>query len=285
LTGTWATFVEVGVGWESGTIRAGAGTTRQWVIGKRSVQDGRVIETARACGIGAQGVPLGSPWFSTIDVPAIMLESEWTGVEFAPELFDSGRLPEVLLEVSLGSSDPANAQLGDTFSTPDLPFSFGVEGLAPDAWPPTDEMRPLTVDHDGDGNPGLTGFPFQGPVPGEPDGTVFRNPRLGLEVETPRAAALYMTIRTRAALSGSLVSCDPPRFEGEVAGNSLLIETRNVDCKVADTNAPCDPAQVGFIDTNLPAFESNGVSRVVSVKIPDDSSCADVRAMDFSPSE
>jgi hypothetical protein len=278
VEGTWATFVEIGVGWESATIAPGAGTVRQWTLGQRRFTGANVLDVTRACGIGAFGVPLGSPWFSTRAFPQIPLESEWTGVQFLPELFDGGRLPPVELLTTV-TGDPADP-VGGTFETEAKPFMFGVDELGPeDPWPDVAGMQSLMVDHDWDAHPGLTGVPFTGSVPGETDGATFTEPRLGIEPMPARASALFLGIRTRAALTGTLVTCD--RFEGEVIPESLQIESRNVGCTVVGTNAPCSPEQVGFIDTNLPRFQPNGTSIVVGVRVPSNTTCAEVREKDY----
>lgn len=285
-SGTWATLVIVGVGWQSTTIAPGAGIVKQWILTNRKSINGVPQDIAQACGIGAKDVPLGSAWFHTAEFPNI--PSEWTGVRFLSNLFDDGRLPQFDLAIHLQSASTYKASVGDAFDTPATPFQFGVEGLGPDApWPTIADIAPYLVDHDGDNHPGLTGLPYEGPVPGEPEGTVFMDPRLdlndisGASANPARASALYMAIRTRASLQGKLVSCNPPRLEGEVADGSLLIETRNIGCTVAGTNTPCDATQIQFIDSNLPKFEGNGESRTVSLKVPDSTTCAEVRKMDF----
>jgi hypothetical protein len=283
-TGTWATFVEVGVGWQSGTIKPGAGTVRQWILSHREVTATGVQDVAFVCGIGAQGVPLGSAWFSTIDVPTLVppVVGEWTGTEFLAALFDRGKTPSVTLTTTVTSADPTKSAIGDEFTSSATPFQLGVEGLAGDTpWPDMATMQTLAVDHDGDGAPGLSGIPFRGPVAGEPAGTVFQNPRLAIPNDSPRTSQLYLTLRTRASLNGKLVSCDPPRFEGKVLGSTLLIEVRNVGCVVADTKAPCSVEQATWIDTNLPRFVFNGTSKVVSVKVADNASCKDVRTLRY----
>lgn len=282
MEGTWATFVEVGVGWESGTIRPGAGTTKQWILSRRHLVSGGAIDEARACGIGAKGVPLGSPWFSTIDLPEVGLPSEWTGVTFSPELFDSGRLAEIQVPSRITSKNPSAPVIGDGFATDPVPFQFGIDGFGQDVpWPTVAEALPHMVDHDGDGLPGLTGAPFQGQVPGEADGVVFKDPRLDLTGTPARTSGLHMAIRTRAGLRGTLVSCDPPRMEGDVIPSTLVIETRSVGCTVAGSGQPCTPDQSNFIDSNLPNFVANGTSRVVIVKVPDDTTCKEVRDLEY----
>lgn len=278
LVGTFGTFVEVGVEWESGTIKPGAGTTRQWILSTRQRTPTGYVDSAVSCGIGARLVPSGSPWFATRDFPPpINLPSEWTGVTFDLALFDRGELPVVPIDIVVGGPDPASAALGTRLRTTSPPFEHGSAGLPPDSWPARAEFGPFLRDQDGDGQPGLTGSPFEGQVRGEPPGTNFVDPRLGIEADPSRTDALHMAIRTRAFLDLTLVSCDPPRFEGTVQAGTLLIETRAVGCRVAQTQAPCDDAQVGFIDGNLPQFKSNGVSRVVSLALPQGATCADVR--------
>jgi hypothetical protein len=286
VTGTWATFVEVGVEWQSATIKPGAGTTRQWILSQRSIADnGKLLDRAYACGIGAYNVPLGSPWFSIIDIPELGLLNEWTGVQFKKETFDMSRLPLVELYTTAKLAKPATVSVGDGFSTEAKPFLFGADGLAPDAeWPDVATLTPLAqaADHDGDGHSGITGVPFQGQVPGEEEGLVFRNPRLEVGTNPPqRAEMLYMAVRTTAALQGTIVDCDHLRIEGEVVPESLRIDSRIVGCDVAETGLPCTEGQVAFIDSNLPVFRPNGTSLMVSIKVPSQTTCADVREMDF----
>jgi hypothetical protein len=280
LTGTWATYVEVGVGWESATILAGAGTTRQWILSHRRSDASGTVDTARACGIGAKSVPIGSPWFHTIAV-AMLFDSEWTGVTFSPALFDSGLLPEVILPINIRSASSTHLARGDQFTTQPVPFQFGVNGLGTDAaWPNAADIVPFLADHDADGHPGLTGSPFEGAVPGENPPVNFLFPRLNLDKDPPRASALYMAIRTRSALGGALTSCSPPRFDGSADPATLQIDVRSVACTVAGSG-DCDATESAFIDTNLPVFKPNGTSRVVSIKVPDRTTCAQVRAMKF----
>jgi hypothetical protein len=291
--GTWAIFVEVGVEWQSTVISPGAGTVKQWILSRNSIgPDGRLQSTAHACGIGAQNVPLGSPWFSTIEVPQLQMPHEWTGVQFSADLFDKGTLEETPIPVAITSPDPQNPAIGDEFTTQPAPFTFGLQGLDPNApWPTRDEIPPYLFDSDQDGNPGVTGLPFSGHVPGEPDGINFSDPRLTITVNPPpRASLLFLALRTRAGLQGRLSACAPepnqhdtlgPRLDGIVIPNTLLVELRNVSCTVTGANALCLPDQVKFIDDNLPQFKPNGTSRFVGLKVPDDTTCLKVRSLKY----
>lgn len=283
--GTWAIFVEVGVEWQSGVISPGAGTVKQWILSQIAIEpDGSLRSQAHACGIGAQNVPLGSPWFSTIAVPSLQLDHEWTGVQFLPALFDDGTLDNIAIPVQISSSNPLSPSIGDDFQTQAAPFIFGLRGLDPVApWPTAEEVTPLLFDADQDGFPGITGLPFQGQVPGEAPGVQFKDPRLTIQQNPPpRASKLFLALRTRAALEGKLTSCEPtPRLEGQVIPQTLLVETRNVACMVDGTNQYCDATQSKFIDDNLPAFNPNGTSRFVGLKVRDNITCPEVRAMNF----
>lgn len=283
-TGTWAIFVEVGVEWESAVISAGAGTVKQWILSTMSIgADGKVHSTAHACGIGAQNVPLGSPWFSTIAVPQLQLDHEWTGVAFLPDLFDKGTLEETTIPMSVSSPDPLNPSIGDSIITSPAPFEFGIMGLDPNTpWPAPEQIGPNIVDSDQDGFPGITGVPFSGPVPGEAQGVEFKDPRLTIaENPPPRASKLFLALRTRAGLQGTLTACSPPRLEGHVTPNTLLVETRNVACLVAGTDQPCAPDQVKFIDDNLPKFVANDKSSWVGVKVAPNTTCKEVRELKY----
>jgi hypothetical protein len=146
-------------------------------------------------------------------------------------------------------------------------------------------------DSDMDQNPGITGLPFSGHVPGEADNVLFNDPRLSItENPPPRASLLFLALRTRAGLQGRLTACSPPpnqhellgpRLDGIVIPNTLLVETRNVSCTVTGTSSLCLPEQVNFIDSNLPQFKPNGTSRFVGLKVADDIDCLTVRSLKY----
>lgn len=284
LEGTFAYFLELGVEWESGTIKAGAGVVRQWLLSHRQLTPDGYLEVLRTCGSGAKGVPLGSPWFSTKAFPDLGLPNgEWIGVSFRPELWDEVQqpvLPEVAMLISYQQINPVGPGIGDRITSPAVPFTHGAQGLNDNEWPDVTGMMPFLVDHDNDGNPGMTAMPLQGPVPGAEDGAHFSNPRLELVNPPPRAGQLFMVLRTRAALDAEVVSCEPVRLEGGIVPSSLKIETRNVGCTVAG-GGPCTPEQNGFIDANQPEFKSNGTSRFVGVKVPPTTDCNGVREMRY----
>ena len=268
MQGTWATFVEVGVEWESLVIRPGAGTVRQWILAERDVFGNEARDTAVTCGIE-------SPFFSTI------LDS-WIGVSFLDALFDSGAVPTTELTSTVQAVDPTNLAIGDSFEAAPAPLVLGIDGLdAVAPWPDVAQIQPFLRDHDQDTFPGITAEPLEGPVPGTPLGTMFSDPQLEIADGAPQASLLFMAIRVRAALRGSLTSCDPPRLEGEAGAETLQIQLRNVGCLVSGTSSPCSTDQAAFIDSNLPEFVPNGISVLVSIKVPPGTSCAEVRALDF----
>ncbi len=268
LDGTWATFIEVGVEWESFTIRPGAGTVKQWIISEREVDGLQARDNGVACGIA-------SPFFSTI------LDT-WLGVDFLDAAFDSGSLPKSDLFSNLMTANALDPQIGDSFETAASPLMLGIENLDPmAAWPDINGIQPFLRDHDQDSFPGITAVPLEGTVPGAPPGTTFSDPQLDIPAGSPQANPLFMAMRVQAALRGTLVSCDPPRVEGTVVPESLDIELRNVGCLVSGSGAPCSTTQASFIDDNLPQFVPNGTSVLVSIKVPKGTSCNQVREMRF----
>ena len=110
---------------------------------------------------------------------------------------------------------------------------------------------------------------------------MFSDPQLDIPAGSPQADPLFMVMRVRAALRGTLVALDPPRVEGEVVPQSLDIELRNIGCLVSGAGDPCSSTQAMFIDDNLPQFVPNGTSVLVSIKVPPGTSCAQVRQMSF----
>ena len=267
LDGTWATFMEVGVEWQSNTIKPGAGTVKQWLLSSRTLSGTQAIDDGKLCGAE-------SPHFATI------LDS-WLGVDFLDALFDGGALPVSKLVSSLTMATGV-PQVGDGFTTETSPFLMGVEGMGTqEPWPSVGGIQSFVVDHDLDGAPGITAVPKTGQVPGAPPGTMFNNPQLDLAGIGPRANPLFMAIRTQGALDGTLVSCDPARVEGKVRPETLRIDLRSLGCMLAGTSTPCNPQQNQFVDDNMPRFTPNGTSVVVSVKVPDVTTCAQVREMTF----
>lgn len=148
-----------------------------------------------------------------------------------------------------------------------LTFAYGtvLGAMLPDpagTWPNAESLVPF--DHDGDGSPGLTFFPLEGPEYVAPPSSISQ-----LEV----LDRLYVAVRARMqvsiapACSGSAVgTVEPLAFNLDVVG-----------CHVKNGDE-CDASEKRFIASSNPRYMLGASGTWTEVEVPQDASCADVRA-------
>lgn len=164
---------------------------------------------------------------------------------------------------------------------PDEAALFGVilaDPLGP--WPTSHTDPALSwVDHDGDGNIGVTSYLVL-----EGDSAVCEMPYAGLPIpETgDRAAEVYLASRSIARLQGEIESCDLVR--GSMAGpddGRPLLQGRVAGCTRTDGGA-CTDAEVDSLDLEAGnAAQRILDSRFTIVRVSDDITCDEVRNMAF----
>jgi hypothetical protein len=138
---------------------------------------------------------------------------------------------------------------------------------ANDPWPAS-AAQLMTVDADGDGQPGIkavprTDDPFTAP-PLDLQGA--------LDPMGARADEVDVATRTMIALAGTRSSCTKASGTADVTH----VDSHVVGCHVLNGDV-CTAAQAKFVDDNQPKFTIKSATYEM-VQVPADATCADVRA-------
>lgn len=256
LGGRYAVMVEFDVAWV-GTqfagilpiISPGEGKLSFGVIGEFHEAGGGVDFEFRNC---QASVP---EFIST-------LPQERYQVRFSNMVWDSPSMPNFRGQVTTCSepgcalrSTPIDALIGSALSDPAADW-------------PTSAARGQWPDHDGDGRRGVNAF-MLGPSTG--GNTAY--PPLDL-LGFRRVQKLDLGMRVRLTLSGRRESCDT--IAGVIEDGA--IDTRGLDCIATSRPMACEPAELQFLDDNLPAWTvRQGTFR--GMKVDDGDGCARVREL------
>jgi hypothetical protein len=254
--GAWAGFVTTPVTWpETNVLAPGSDKLQVWVLTKRKLVGNTSNDTGRLCGIVLPPFQT-KPIFGTV---------EKYGLRFLADAFDG--MPEFTIPANIHGIEP-----GDSFATMPAAIVFGITMQTPesDPWPPLSGTSP--ADHDGDGNPGVTTQTEKGPG--------FSGPPLGLTLPIQRADKLFIASRTVVQLTGIAQSCD--ELVGQVTVNQIegspAINSHRVGC-IKQNGQYCTQSENAFIDENGPLFQPAPGSTLVQRRVPDDTTCAQVRGM------
>jgi hypothetical protein len=97
--------------------------------------------------------------------------------------------------------------------------------------------------------------------------------------DLPRARRIYLMTRSVARLNGTVQSCD--HIHGAVSiqtvGGTPGINSTVIGCEKLDGTA-CVASEWQFLDDNRPQFVPAGAGEFDSIRMPNDATCADVRA-------
>jgi hypothetical protein len=193
-------------------------------------------------------------------LPEVTTSAVAGGQKVLPEIpnsaWDSAAMPKFQGTATQSGSTrtitPAVAVVGTTLSDPNA------------AWPTAAQVRTMQVDHDGDGKMGITTIPR--------DGGGFAAPPTSL-AQTSRADALYIATRTGMTLTATIDGC-PASYSG--MANVTKIDSHVIGCHVKG-GSECSTTQAQFVDDNQPVF-TRGSATFTSKIVPDNATCADVRA-------
>jgi hypothetical protein len=253
--GTWATYISVPVSWPAAPLilQAGAGALQQWNL-SHQVQVGIDVKSAT--------VPC------SIFLPDLKGDIfggyESYGIRFPNSLFDAGAVPFVSFVMT--------ATLGPTglgFTTESFATLLGLDLANPTqvAWPDLSSMK--IVDHDLDGKPGVTVVPATGANYSFPPTDTAGN----------HADLIYIAERTVATLQGSFSGCD--QTTGSVSllpvSGGTGIDSTVVGCRKTD-GTECSNSDASFVNVIRPVYKPTGPGNFVSVRLPKNGTCADVRA-------
>ena len=252
LNGTWAVRFTVPVSWGGNMgIRGGSGDVVQYAKTVRKVVGNEVTDTLQICG---NLVP---------DYRATLLNERY-GIRFPEKLFDANVLPPVEVSTHLSGTT-----VGSTYESEPAVIQLGVAMDNPltDSWPSLKDLKNVR-DDDKDGNPGVTVLPATG--------AGYSAPPTGLNPRGPRAKAFFLALRNVAQISGTIEGCDKTTGRADVldiAGAPAI--NSHVLGGLKDNGSQIDDA--GTLDGYSPKYGTNGVGKVVMVRVANGATCADVR--------
>lgn len=159
--------------------------------------------------------------------------------------------------------------VGATISMDAVASTVGLTMTNPasDPWPASG-TGVTTVDHDGDGRPGILSVPRTDPPYAAPPLSLLG----ALDPNGPRASEVYIVTRTVIQLAGTRDTCTTASGPATV----YRVDSHVVGCKRKD-GAICGQAEWQFVDDNQPRFTIQSATYTMA-QLPDGASCADVRA-------
>lgn len=253
-SGTAANHIVVTVSWPASLgIEAGEGEMHIWTKAALSFDGNDVSGMAEPCGSV---------------IPALTKTSIAGGgmvqTQIPDEVWDAPEMPSYEVKGAISGFG-----VGATISMDPIASTVGVMMADPtnDPWPASGSQL-MTVDHDGDGQPGIkavprTDDPFTAP-PLDINGA--------LDPNGPRADEVYVATRTIIQLAGTRDSCTSAKGTADVT----KVDSHVVGCRIKD-GGYCDADQTKFIDDNQPKFTIKSATYEMK-QVPADATCADVRA-------
>jgi hypothetical protein len=240
---TMATHIVINVSWASTyALNAGSGKVHVWTKSNFSESGSTASVTSRSCGSVLPAIT-SSALAGSEDILPEIPNAAWDNAAMPTFAGTANRSGNAL------TIDPGVALLGLSMSNPTA------------AWP---AVAAITgVDHDGDGNLGITA------VAKVDNG--FSAPPTDIS-KSHRADKLYLAIRNITTLSASVVGC-PNSYTG--TANVSKFDNHVIGCHVQSGGA-CTTTQRDFVDSNSTVYTINSAT-FTSQKVSGDATCADVR--------
>lgn len=258
LSGTWATRTTIDVTWPATLgIQRGRGTVVQYTKNTRVHSGISISDIVEVCG-------LTSPDYQSRP----LFGGQRYGVRFPDTLFDSHTLPTSTVKGALSASAS-----GARFALPSVLVLMGMTMDRPliDPWPALPRDVQATVGMNG--KPGI-------PVLAATDAG-YSFPPVNV-TQSRRAGAFQIAIRNVGSAEGSVDSCDKLTGSATVAviEGKPAMDNHIVGCTTT-LGDDCTAAERDFIDNQNPVFTPEGPGSVVSIRVPDNFTCADVRAATY----
>lgn len=256
FSGTWASYVSIDVTWP-GTIvlLQGEGKLQQWNL-THEVQaplSTKVTAHTRPCGI----------FLPDLQTTIFNFFQKY-GIRFPDSLFDKGSIPETDFTFTADlTTNPI------TFGTDVFAIVIGTDlaDAANAPWPAASAMTLRDDDHDG--NPGITVTPVTT--------NGYSLPPANL-ITGELADLVYIATRTVSALHGRILSCD--KLEADVTIQTVNgkpgIDSTVVGCR-KQGGQPCAANEASFVDGARPQFTPKAPGTMTIVRVPENTTCADVR--------
>jgi hypothetical protein len=244
---THAVHTVVQVSWSSRAVKSGTGNVHIWTRTK-------LADTGKDASFEMEASPCGSilPVITTIPLAG----GKMILAEIPDAAWDMPSMPRFKHQ---------GTRSGKTLSFDAGVALVGLSMTDPEAaWPETaKEITP--VDHDGDGNPGVTA------IPRNDDG--YAAPPTSL-AQSQHVDKMYLAIRNAITMSLTAADDDPDTYTG--TANVTMFDSHVVGCHIQG-GGNCATSDRDFIDQNNVTFNVKSAS-VKLVRVDDDATCADVRA-------
>lgn len=258
LTGTWAVKFGIPVRWSpSIVVSGGGGTVHQWLKAVRTHSGDTYTDSLSLCGIS-------SPDSKTRP----LFGSEKYGIVFPNELFDSGVLPGYEARARLSSADAGIAYQADPLT---VLIGMDMPNAALASWPTSKAMT--TLDSDKDGLPGIT-------INVRLDDG-YTAPPVNMWPPHKRAAKFYIALRNVVEEAhGLFTDCDHAKgtVTIPIIDKKLAINSRVLGCVRTD-GVECAPGEYEMVDKQSSGYDLNGVATMEMVRVPDNATCATIRAL------
>ncbi|HEX7672032.1 MAG TPA: hypothetical protein VF395_20695 [Polyangiaceae bacterium] len=233
---------------------AGTGNVQRWNLSEQHMTGLEVTSVTVPCGIFLPD--LQSDFFGGYAK---------FGIRFPDSLFDSGDIPPTTF-VLKGKVTPT----GFGFDTDPFAILIGatLDNASTAPWPAATALK--LQDHDLDQKPGITVVPA--------GGSGYSFPPCNLNFET--ADLIYIAERTVSSSSGTVVNCNEVHSDVTIVSinGKTGINSTVVGCRKTNGAGECVASDAAFIDANRPQYEASGLGTMVSVRMPDNATCKDVRS-------
>jgi hypothetical protein len=263
---TLSVHVVLDVTWDARgfATTAGSGKVHIWNRTKLTTNGTKLAgDETQACGSQI-------PEFGLTPAAQLVVGGSKILVEIPNEVWDKPTMPKFHSEGTLSAwAIGGKVDFGNTIGL--VGVNLGNMPLGP--WPAKsqalfDAMQ--VVDHDGDMKPGITAVPRNGGGYVQPPVSTFG----------PKADKLYLATRTVIALHGKLDGCeaisgtaDVPFFDNHIVGCHRV--------SGGDANGDCAPpapnSDTTFVDDSATVYKP-GAATFTAKRVPDNATCADIRA-------
>jgi len=253
---TLAVHIVMDVTWAGAlATNPGTGKVHIWNRAKMNANGMMLTGSANSCGTTLPDIVLNA-------VGAIAAGGEKVSIEIPFASWDAPTIPVFDQKGTFGGWNPGSAV--------DMEFTTALVGLTMND--PTNAPWPMTyntimgADAEGDGKLGITGVPKTG------NGYVNPPTSLGVFGSAPAADKVYIASRNVLALKGTTTSCT----EQSGTVNVKFFDNHVIGCHNT-MNAECDANQTKFVDDSRTVYVP-GAATFVAKKVPDNATCAEVRA-------
>jgi len=252
LAGVYALRLRMQVSWAAKQyVASGSGTAERWLRVTLSQSGTTVSGSIALCG-------------ATMPEFRNSVVSDRYFFRHADAVFDAA-IPSVSFSAMLGSTAP-----GASLTSARSAILMGLNMSDPlnGTWPTLTQARADQVDHDSDGEVGVT-IAYA-------DDSTYSYVQTAGTLTAARASHSYTAERLRFSLNGALTGCTGA--SGSATVQSL--DSRTFGCRLSSSGSDCNATQYGHLENNAPVYNvsSANYSMIRVANVGATVSCAQVRA-------